>query len=94
MPGAFLTSDLPTMFSVGEFAVSGTLDGAPLTGIFDAAYIDPLGVVSNSPVLVCASSDLSLATRGSVVIINAISYFVRDIQPDGTGMTVLILERA
>lgn len=82
------------MLSVAEFATEVTLDGLPLTGIFDAAYIDPLGVVSNSPVMACASADVTLAGRGSVVIVNTVSYVVRDIQPDGTGMTVLILERS
>lgn len=94
MAGAFLGADLATMLSQAEFAVSATLNASPIIGIFDSDYVDPLGTVSNSPVLVCASASVSAATRGSVVVVGAVTYAVRDIQPDGTGVTVLILERS
>lgn len=71
-----------------------TAPGGDITCVFDDAYVDVLEVASHSPAAHCLSSDVtakSVAT-GVTVTVNSVNYTVRNIQPDGTGMSVLILE--
>lgn len=50
-------------------------------------------VESRKPVFICKSADVQFVSRGSTATTsNAAVYKVRGIQPDGTGMTKLILE--
>ncbi|MBX9736529.1 MAG: hypothetical protein K2X32_06345 [Phycisphaerales bacterium] len=93
MPGAFVEQDIASMLSVSEFGVDVTIAGLPVTAIFDAAYVDPLGVASVRPVLTCATTDVASVVRGAAVVIGSVNYVVRGIEPDGTGVTLLILER-
>lgn len=74
-----------------------TLDGgAEFGGIFDAAYIEPLGMSGASPALECASADVSTAEHGSAVVVTyrsvSTNYTVGSVKPDGTGMTRLLLQ--
>lgn len=76
---------------------TATLDGGEaFSGIFEAEYIDPLGMSSSQPLLECASADVSTAAHGSAVAVTyksaVTSYTVGSIKPDGTGMTRLLLQ--
>lgn len=64
--------------------------------IFDDGYRPALdGVVeASAPQLTCDDADIAHVALGMAVTVNAASYSVISIQPDGTGMTVLILEEA
>lgn len=74
-----------------------------MTGIFDNAHImvelsGESSVSTVAPALTCRSDDFeSLSAgkprQGDSMTIAATSYMVRDVQPDGTGMITLILER-
>lgn len=78
-----------------DFSVAVTLPSAAVVrGIFDAAYADPLGMAGNQPILTVASADVSAVAVGAALTINAVGYTVTEIQPDGTGMTTLMLRRA
>lgn len=79
---------------LADFGVPATLGAAAFTVIFDAAYADPLGIAGTEPRALCVSADVSAATLGTLININGAAYTVRDKQPDGTGMTVLLLEAA
>lgn len=48
-------------------------------------------IESNLPVLVCRSSDVAAVTHGAAVSISSVSYTVREIRKDGTGITELVL---
>lgn len=73
--------------------VSATIGGVGgIAGKFDNAYVDPLGFSGSSPALTCASSDVSAAVQGTVVVVDAVNYTVAAIKPDGTGMTRLLLQ--
>lgn len=85
--------DLSPFFNAAELATAATLDGEPVTGIFDNAYIDPFGVASTEPRYTLPSADAATATNASMLVIGATTYRVRSVQPDGTGITVLTLER-
>lgn len=75
-----------------DFGVLATLNGAPVRGVFDAAYGDAFGMVSgNSPVFRLPSS-VAVAI-GDTLLVNAITYQVVVIEADGTGMTTLRLEQ-
>jgi len=71
-----------------------TVNGNPISAIFDAEYISPLNVASTNPVLTCRSIDVASVVRGNASVVGAVNYTVRGIEPDGTGITLLILERA
>jgi len=69
-----------------------TVATASVWGIFENAYAEDLGIAGTRPELTCRTTDVSTAAAGTAVVANELSYLVRGIQPDGTGMTVLILE--
>lgn len=73
---------------------TATVGGVAMNGIFDDAYIDPLGIAGSQPSLLCKSADVSGAAQGAAVVVNAVSYTVGSIQPDGTGITRLLLQEA
>ena len=77
-----------------DFSVPATLGAATFAVIFDAAYADPLGIAGAEPRATCISADVSTATQGTPISINGAAFTVRDKQPDGTGLTVLLLEAA
>jgi hypothetical protein len=86
--------DLSVFLNSAEFATDATLDWVPVKGIFDAAYAQAFdGIATTATAFTMASADCHGATHASVLIIGAKSYRVRNIQPDGTGLTVLLLER-
>lgn len=71
------------------------IGGVVVSGVFDADFAETLGFVGGaSPQLLCASADVASVVEGAAVTINAISYTVAEIHPDGTGVTVLKLESA
>lgn len=86
--------DLVPFFDVDDFAIAATLGGVAVFGIFDAAYIEPLGnlVEGNSPVFTLPTASAAGATHGTTLVIGAATYKVRGIEPDGTGITLLRLE--
>lgn len=72
---------------------------ATITGIFDALYYDaaPGGEVvfaSNQPRFVCRSADLpATASQDDTLVTGSVTYKVRNLEPDGTGITILVLEK-
>lgn len=72
--------------------VLATIGGVSVGGLFDDAYLDPLGMSGSQSSLLCASADVSTAVQGTAVVVNGINYTVGSIQPDGSGMTRLLLQ--
>ena len=96
--------DLTIFFSIDDFGLAGsyTLNGgatSTINGIYDNEFleVDPqsgVGIVSAEPRFMCRSSDVpATAAPGDALVVNSINYTVRVIQPDGTGVTTLVLER-
>ncbi len=85
------TEDLDAFFV--DFGVDATLAGVAVRGIFDAAYADPMGVESTAPVFSLPTADAASAAHGQALIVSGTTYKVRGIEPDGTGITLLRLER-
>jgi hypothetical protein len=71
-------------------------DRGPLLCIFERTYqgIGDIPVESGSPQLMAVSADVVTCglSVGCLVIRESETYVVRSVQPDGTGMTVLLLE--
>jgi len=70
-------------------------DASTFTGIFDndflAVDLDESEVESSEPTLLARTADVSILAHGDTLTISAVSYTVRGIQPDGTGMTQIML---
>lgn len=73
--------------------VSAVVDGVAVNGIFDNAHGDAFGIAGSVPTLSCASDEID-AERGDAVTIGATSYTITNVEPDGTGMTRLMLQEA
>ena len=93
-----LASDLASILSLDEFAVSVTYDGGTINGIFDneTVPVDAGGFVQvhqEQPRLTCRTSDLPSITEGQSMVIQGATYVVRAWIHDGTGSTVVQLEK-
>ena len=90
------TEDLTPFIDTASFAVAATIGGLPVNGIFDSATSFAAGydgsVETLRPVFVCRTVDVAGLAHGADAVINSVNYKVRGIRPDGTGMTLLILE--
>ena len=86
--------DLAEIFA-DEVADVATINAVDINGLFKSQYAELLGVSSYVPVFTAATVDVSAASvaRGNLASINAVSYTVEEIQPDGTGVTQLILSK-
>lgn len=88
--------------STSDFAQTATFtpsggSSSTISGIFDAAdgLVDlggRVGITSDSPQFHCRTSDVSSAAEGDALVTGGVTYAVRDVIDDGTGMTTLMLE--
>jgi hypothetical protein len=86
--------DLSPFFSTDDFAVSATLNGVAVTGIFDAGYLEAFGEVEGrQPAFTLPTASASAAAHGQSLVIGVTTYKVRGVEPDGTGVTLLRLEK-
>lgn len=92
------TEDLSAFMNVAEFATTVTLNGVPVSAIFDAAYalgsVGEYGMASSQPMLTLATADVPAAPVGQAVVANGVNYLVAAHEPDGTGLSRLLLEKA
>lgn len=90
-------SDLDAFLSTDEFAdvVTGRPDGKPFRAIYDETYFDPDAgetvVDTTQPRITCKLSDLAGITRKTPLTVKGKTYTVVKVQPDGTGMAVVLL---
>lgn len=75
-----------------DFGIDAVIGGDTVRAIFDNAYQDVLFAAGTAPALHCATADVANVDRGDSVDIEGDAYTVAEIKPDGTGMSVLILE--
>ena len=91
-------ADLANMFSTTEFAVSVSYDGGTIKGIFDneTVPVDAGGIVpvhEEQPRLTLRTTDVSSIAFGQVMVVNSVNYKVREFLDDGTGVTIVSLEK-
>ncbi|HEY0847400.1 MAG TPA: hypothetical protein VGE12_18670 [Noviherbaspirillum sp.] len=88
--------DLTTFFSTDDFAVEATIDGAAVRGIFDNEHVVAIGgsgMATTSPAFTMATASVPVAPVGKSLVYGGTTYTVAAHQPDGTGVSVLALER-
>ena len=79
-----------------DFAETATLaNGSKVLGIFDNVSRQQLGGMLNgsSPEFQGMTASLAAATEGTAITISGITYTIVEVQPDGTGLSTLILRR-
>jgi|CXWJ01.1.fsa_nt_gi hypothetical protein len=82
----------PAFFT--DFAIDITVNGLPARGIFDNGFAAAFnGMVDGSSPVLHLLSAVPVAC-GDTVIISAASYTVTGVEPDGTGVTQLRLDKA
>jgi hypothetical protein len=90
--------DLTPFLQETEFSVPATLSGGvQVPVIFDEPHVDVLGaglMEASQPTVLGMSSDLGALKHGAPLQVSGRHWRVIGVQPDGTGMTRLLLERA
>lgn len=85
-------SDRRVFVSSDEFGVEVTIGASTFDAIFDHEFVESNGMSAEKPVIHCLESDLSGVSLNATAVINSTNYYVREIQRDGTGMAMAILE--
>lgn len=99
-----LGEDFNVFFNTDDFGVSATFTprggGAASTvkGIFDKEFIavgdgGPVDIAATDPVFQCKTTDIPNA-RGGTLVIDGVTYNIVVAKPDGTGVSMLVLEDA
>jgi len=96
-------ADRAIFVGVDDFGVAATYtptggSASTVNGIFDNDIIEvdaggnvPMAV--RQPRFLCRTNDVSDAVEGDALVVNATNYTIRVVDHDGTGMTVLALEK-
>lgn len=100
MPVETADDRLAMLADFGETATYTPVGGSAvsITGIFDNAYeaVNAGGTVPvaiTQPHFVCRTADVPSADDGDSIVIRSVTYIVRVVMSDGTGITDLMLER-
>lgn len=64
-----------------------------ISGIFERQFVAIADTESYEPTFLCRTDDLTDIGHNAKLRINSVDYKVKGNQPDGTGVTLLILER-
>lgn len=92
MPG--FSEDLGDFFTTAGFGTSVTWSGGEvLVGIFDNDYVEEFGMEGRRPVLHCKTSEAGNVALNETATISGASYKLIRKEPDGTGVTLMILEK-
>lgn len=97
MPLPFL-SDLADILNLEEFAVSVIYDGGTINGVFDneTVPVDAGGFVQvhqEQPRLTCRTADVPSIAEDQEMVIGLVDYVVKAWVHDGTGVTIVQLEK-
>lgn len=95
--------DLTAFFDTDEFADVAVFTPAAggesfnVTGIFDSGYllaaIKDAQVATDKPRLTCRSVDVATVERGDTCVIKGLTLDVLDVEHDGTGMALVVMNR-
>ena len=88
-------------FDSDDFASSATFTdvsagtSSTIKGIFDKESVEQAvreaGLIEEVPVFTCKTSDVSDATFNDTLAIDGTTYYIKEILPDGTGVTRITL---
>lgn len=93
---------LAFFFTTNDFGTDATFTpagGSPsaIVGVFDNPYLgaDAGGMVefsATSPTFTARDVDFTGAAHGDELVISGTTYIIREVMPDGTGITTVMLE--
>jgi hypothetical protein len=90
---AMATATEQMIDAIGQTGIYGSIT---INLLYDRTYIqltpDGMAVESTGPVAFCKTDDVAGASHGSTLSIGGAIWKVREVKPDGTGMTVLMLK--
>jgi hypothetical protein len=77
-----------------DFGDDVTIGSQPARVLWSDAYVEPLGVASTGPAALGFDVDLPPYVIGTTTLVReGVTYRITNAQPDGTGTTLLRLER-
>ena len=86
--------DTETHGTTATVTINGT--GSSISVIINKEYFaiagESVDVDGTQPVVTCRSSDVTGIDTADTITIDSVTYNIVNIQPDGTGITVLILQ--
>lgn len=93
------TEDYSAFFDVANgFAVSATLNGVAVSGIFDngnsIGAVGMMGMANTTPSFMLPTASVPASPIGISLVTGSASYLVASHEPDGTGVSVLLLEKS
>ena len=81
---------------LADFAVDATVNGQAVRGIFDNGFalgdVGVTGVATAQPTLTLPTTSVPAAPVGKAAVVAAVSYVIAAHEPDGTGVSRLLLE--
>lgn len=86
----------PTITSQALYRQSGGMQYT-ITVVFSKAYqmlniLDGgIGVDSTSPIAICRTNDIPMPQIGETLEVDNTTYYITGVQPDGSGLTTIIL---
>lgn len=97
-----LGTNIDIFFSTSSFAqtasfwvISGSGNGTTINVIYDSQYsLNVLGNVAyqnDKPTAICRTTDVSGSTPQSLIVIGGVTYYILEVQNEGTGTTTLVL---
>ena len=96
-------ADRAIFVNVDDFGTAATYTpaggaGSTVNGIFDNDFVEVdagggVTVALQQPRFHCRTADVSSAAEGDALVVSGVNYTVRVVQDDGTGMTMLVLEK-
>jgi hypothetical protein len=79
-----------------DFGQTATVGGVSVSGIFDNGFalggVGAIGMASSQPTLTLATASVPASPVGTAVVVGGGNYTVGAHEPDGTGMSRLLLE--
>lgn len=98
---AQMATDLGIFLEADDFGVSATYQktgfaDVTIEVIFDSEYFQSeygVGVETETPFALAKENDLTNVAHGDGLIISSVTYKIRGIEPDGTGLVKLKLEK-
>jgi hypothetical protein len=92
-----MVEDFAVFFALTEFATNASLGGVAVRGIFDNGYLQGdvggNGMAGAQPMFTLATSHVPASPVGTSLVVNATNYRIAAHEPDGTGVSTLMLER-
>lgn len=92
------TEDTTAFFAVAELGDTVTVNGVAVPAMFDNGYsaadVGAVGMASSQPFITLATASVPASPVGMAAVCNGTAYTIAAHEPDGTGISRLLLEAA